>query len=308
MAVERSQTEVWRMTPWLLLVLLLGNFVLMAYDARAVNEERVIRVWTQAAANFVQSPVTYAGSAINDFFVYLTNLRSAETENEKLAKKIQELEVEVQENKELAVENKRLKTLLELKQESEYKVLPAQIIGRDSSAWFNSAVVNRGSLDGVKLNMPIVVNGGLVGRVTAVSPVTSQINIITADKTGLGAIVGELGSSNAIGVVRGKGEKGRLEMDYVPGYIPVVVGDIIYTTGQGGVYPPGLSIGTIEEVRTGSATVPHQIFLRPTAKISSMQEVAVLLYTSPPRPKYEEALPNAVKEEELANSNTATEN
>lgn len=296
------------MTPWLLLVLLLGNFILMAYDARADNEERVIRVWTQAAANFVQSPITYAGSAANNFFVSLTNLRSAETENEKLGKKIQELEVEVQENKELAVENKRLKSLLDLKQKSEYEILTAQIIGRDSSVWFNAAVINRGSLDGVKLNMPIVVDGGLVGRVIAVSPVTSQIDLITRDKAGLGAIVGELGSSNALGVVRGKGEKGRLEMDYVPGYVPVAKGDMVYTTGQGGVYPPGLKLGEVEEVRTGSATAPHQIFIRPTARISSMQEVAILLYTPPPRPKYENALPNAVKKEELANSNTASDN
>ncbi|NNE99308.1 MAG: rod shape-determining protein MreC [Pyrinomonadaceae bacterium] len=307
MAVERSQKEVWRMTPWLLLVLLLGNFILMAYDARADDEQRVIRVWTLAAANFVQSPITYAGSAVNNFFVYLANLRSAETENEKLQKKIQELEVEVQENKELAVENKRLKSLLDLKQKSEYKILTAQIIGRDPSAWFNAAVINRGSIDGVKLNMPIVVDGGLVGRVTAVSPLNSQINLITADKAGLGAIIGELGSSNALGVVRGKGEKGRLEMDYVPGYVPVAKGDIVYTTGQGGVYPPGLKLGEIEEVRTGSATMPHQIFIRQTARISSMQEVAILLYTPPPRPKYEKALPNAVKKEEMANSNTDSE-
>ena len=298
MAVERSQKEVWRLTPWLLLILLLGNFVLMAYDARADNQERVIRVWTQAAAQFVQSPVTTLSTIVNGYFVYLSNLRSAQSENDILKQKIQELEVEVQENKELAVENVRLKSLLGLKQESEYKILPAQVMGRDTSVWFNAAVVNRGSLDGVKVNMPIVVDGGLVGRVTAVSPLTAQIDLITRDKSGLGAIVGELGTSNALGVVKGSGNKNRLEMNYVPGYEAVKVGDIVYTTGQGGVYPPGLKLGEVEEVRSGSATVPHQIFIRPSAKINSMQEVAILLYTPPPRPKYEDALPNAVEEDE----------
>ena len=300
MAVERSQKEVWRLTPWLLLVLLLGNFILMAYDAKNDSEERLIRIWAQAAANFVQSPVTYTGTAVNNFFIYISNLRSAETENEKLKKKIQELEVEVQKNKELGVENKRLKLLLDFKQQSDYKVLPAQIIGRDSSVWFDSAVINQGSLNGVKTNMPVVVDGGLIGRVTAVSPISAQINLITADNSGLGAIVGELGSSNALGVVRGKGGKGRLEMDYVPGYIDVGEGEIVYTTGQGGVYPAGLKIGKIEEIREGSATVPHQIFIRTTAEISSMQEVAILLYNAPPLSKYEDALPNAVKDDELA--------
>ena len=300
MAIERSQKEVWKLTPWLLLILLLGNFILMAYDARADNEERVVRVWTQAAAQFIQSPVTSLSTLVTGYFEYLSNLGSAQTENDKLKQKIQELEVEVQKNKELAVENNRLKSLLELKQASEYTILPAQVIGRDTSVWFNSAVVNRGSLVGVKVNMPVVVNGGLVGRVTAVSPVTAQIDLITRDKSGLGAVVGELGTSNALGVVRGSGNKNRLEMSYVPGYETVNVGDVVYTTGQGGVYPPGLKLGEVEEVRTGSATVPHQIYIRPSAKINSMQEVAILLYTPPPLPKYEDALPNAVDEEEKA--------
>ena len=302
MAVERTQKEVWRLTPWLMLLLLLGNFILMAYDAKADNQQRVIRVWTQSFASFIQSPVTYASTAVTGFFESVSTMRSAQTDNDILNQKIQTLEVEVQKSKELAVENERLKKLLTFKEQTEYNVLTAQIIGRDTSAWFDTAIINVGSLDGVKLNMPIVVDGGLVGRITAVSPLTSQIDLITRDKSGMGAIVGELGVSNALGVVKGTGKKDQLEMSYVPGYMTVEAGEIVYTTGQGGVYPEGLKLGEITEVRSGSATVPHQIFIRPTAKISSMQEVAVLVYTPPARPKYEAALPNAVKDEEKADS------
>ncbi len=302
MAVERTQKEVWKLTPWLLIILLLGNFILMAYDARTQNKQRVIRVWTQAAAHFIQSPITSAGTAITGFFESVANLRSAQSENDILKQKVQELEVKVQESQELTQENKRLRKLLELKQQSDYEVKTAQIIGRDTSAWFDSAIIDLGSLDGVKLNMPIVVNGGLVGRVTAVSPLTAQIDLITRDKSGLGAVVGELGESNALGIVNGTSKKDTLEMKYVPGYMDVKKGETIYTTGQDGIYPPGLKLGEITEVRTGSATVPHQIFIQPSAKINSMQEVAVLIYTPPPRPKYEEALPNAVKDEEKVDS------
>lgn len=307
MPVERSQKEVWKLTPWLMLVLLLGNFLLMAYDARAENKERVVRVWMQAAATFVQSPVTYASSGVTSFFESIVNLRSAQTENDVLKQRVQELEVEVQTNKQLSDENQRLEELLELKKQIQYKILTAQIIGRDTSAWFDTAIIDRGSLDGVKLNMPIVVNGGLVGRVTAVSPLTAQIDLITRDKSALGAIVGEIGKSNALGVVRGAGEKEELNMDYVPGYVEITKGDIVYTTGQGGVYPPGLRLGEITEVRSGSATVPHQIFIKPSAKISSMQEVAVLLYSPPELPKYEEALPNAISDDQKADSLKAAE-
>src|SRR5215203_2000098 len=127
--VERSQKEVWRLTPWLMIALLLGNFLLMAYDAKTTSQERVIRVWTQAIANFVQSPVTTVTSSVNNFFQTFVNLRSAQTENDQLKQRVQELEVEVQQKQELTKENENLKTLLDLKNEGKYKVLPRRSSG-----------------------------------------------------------------------------------------------------------------------------------------------------------------------------------
>ncbi len=294
--VERSQKEVWKITPWVMLFLLLCNFVLMAFDARrADSQQRVIRVWAQTSADFVQSPVTFVSSAATNYFSSISNLRTAQSENDILKQKIQELEVEVQNGKSLTAENERLKGLLQLKDEGNYKILGAQIIGRDPSAWFDSSIINRGSLDGIKLNMPVVTNGGLVGRVTMVSPLTAQIALITKDKAGLGAVVGELGTSNALGVVSGTGKKEILEMGYVPGSIEVKVGESVYTTGQDGIYPANLKLGEVVEVRAGSATVAQQIYIQPSAKLSSMQEVAVLIYEPPPRPEFDKSLPNANK-------------
>ena len=295
--VERSQKEVWKLTPWLMIVLLLGNFVLMAYDAKTASQERVLRVWTEAAAYFVQSPVTNVTSSVTNYFQSISSLRSAQTENDELKQRVQELEVEVQQKGALGDENARLKTLLELKTASNYKVLPAQIIGRDPSLWFDTAIINRGSLEGVKLNMPIVNNGGLIGRVVAVSPITAQINLVTNDKSALGGVIGELAASNAIGVVNANGKRELLEMGYIPGSVEVQVGETVYTTGQDGIYPAGLKIGEVVEVRPGSATVPQQIFINPGAKLYSMEEVAVLLYEPPPKPEFEKTLTNANKDE-----------
>jgi rod shape-determining protein MreC len=295
--VERSQKEVWRLTPWLMIALLLGNFVLMAYDAKTTSQERVIRVWTQAVANFVQSPVTTVTSSVTNYFQSISSLRTAQSENDALKQRVQELEVEVQQKKELDKENESLKSLLELKNAAKYKILPAQIIGRDPSLWFDSAIINRGSLDGVKLNMPIVNNGGLIGRVIAVSPITAQINLVTKEKSGLGGVIGELGTSNALGVVSGNGKRELLEMGYIPGTIEVQIGEMVYTTGQDGIYPAGLKIGEVSEVRPGSATVTQQIFIKPSAKLYSMEEVAVLLYEPAAKPEFEKTLPNASKDE-----------
>jgi rod shape-determining protein MreC len=144
--------------------------------------------------------------------------------------------------------------------------------------------------------MPVVTDGGLVGRVTAVGPLTAQFDLITRDKSGVGGVVGEIGTSNVLGVVAGTSRRDLVEMKYVSGSAEVQPGQIVYTTGQDGIYPAGLKIGEIVEVRSGSATVPHQIFIRPSAGINSIKEVGVLLYEPPTRTPYDQKLPNAVKE------------
>lgn len=295
--VERSQKEVWRITPWLVVILLFGNFILMAFDARDIGSgERIIRVWSQTAANFVQSPVTSLTSSVMNYFHSIADLRSVQSDNDVLKQKVQELEVELKGHEDLANENQRLRQLLDLKAQNKYTILTARVIGRDPSAWFDSAIINLGSLNGVKLNMPVVTDGGLVGRVTAVGPVTAQVDLITRDKSGLGAVVGAIGESNALGVVSGTSKKNVVEMRYVSGSIEVKPGQIVYTTGQDGIYPEGLKVGEIVEIISGSATVPHTIFIRPSARLYAMQEVGVLLYEPPPKPEFEKSLPNASKD------------
>lgn len=278
------------MTPWLAVILCLANFVLMAFDARADGNQRVIRVWAQTAADFVQSPVTTVTSSVSGYFGSIANLRSAQDENTDLRQRIQELEVELRAKDDLAAENERLSRLLDLKAKSQYKVLTARIIGRDPSVWFDSSIVNRGSLDGVKLNMPVVTNGGLMGRVTAVGPLTSQVDLLTRDKSGVGAVIGEIAGSNALGVVVGTSKRDVVEMRYVAGSVEVQIGQIVYTTGQDGIYPAGLKVGEIVQVESGSATTPHKIIIRPSAGIDSMQEVGILLYEPPTKESFEQQI------------------
>lgn len=285
------------MTPWLVIILLLGNFMLMAFDAREITSgQRIIRVWSQSVADFVQSPVASVSSGVSNYFSSISNLRSAQSDNDLLKQRVQELELESRGKDALTAENNRLRGLLNLKENSKYKVLTASVIGRDPSVWFDSSIINRGSLDGVKLNMPVVSDGGLIGRVTAVSPLTAQIDLITRDKSGVGGVIGEIGTSNILGVVAGTSKRDLVEMKYVSGSADVQPGQLVYTTGQDGIYPAGLKIGEIVEVRSGSATVPHQIFIRPSAAINSIKEVGVLLYEPPPKVDYDQKLPNALKD------------
>ena len=95
--------------------------------------------------------------------------------------------------------------------------------------------------------------------------------------------------------MRGQGENDLLKMSYVPGIEQVAVGDRVWTTGQDSIYPAGLSVGEVVEVKQGTATTPHVVYVRPSAKLNSLVEVAVLKYHPSEQPPLDQSLPNAAK-------------
>jgi rod shape-determining protein MreC len=296
MAAIRTQKEIRQRAPIWLAVLLLTNLVIMAVDARdSVTRQRLLRVWVQALVSPAQSISSGATGAGTNFVKQIVNSGRTANENERLKQELSTAQLELRNAQQAAAENERLKGLLNLKEQTGYDQVNARVIARDSSIWFNTITINRGSSSGIALNMPVVTASGIVGRVIALSPWTAQVMMVTDEKAAAGAIVGQLGGSGALGSVRGLGEKGLLEMRYVSGPEKVGVGDYILTTGQDGIYPPGLTVGEVVQVSPGTATQSHQILIRPSAKLDQLEEVAVLLYHPPPRPAPEQTLPNVDK-------------
>src|SRR6266496_1277921 len=267
----------------------------MAIDARESDKQRVIRVWTQAIASPFQNVSSKAGGATSSFFHQILSFHSTAQENEDLKQRLAQTELALRNAREQAADNERLKGLLNLKEQTGYDTMPARVIARDPSVWFNTITIDRGSSSGVAINMPVVTAGGIVGRVITVSPWASQVMLVTDEKAGAGAVVGQLGQSGALGSVRGRADLGLIEMRYVSGVEKVEVGDYVMTTGQDGIYPPGLNVGEVVDVKSGTATQPHQILIRPTARLDQLAEVAVLLYRAPQRFVPEQALPNVEK-------------
>ncbi len=296
MAAIRTQKEIRQRAPIWLGVLLLTNLVVMAVDARdSVSRQRLLRVWVQALVSPAQNLTAGATGASANLVRQIINFHSTANENERLKKDLATAELDLRNARQAVADNERLKGLLNLKEQTGYEPVPARVIARDSSIWFNTITINRGSSSGIALNMPVVTAGGIVGRVIALSPWTAQVMMITDEKAAAGAIVGQLGGSGALGSVRGLGDSGLIEMRYVSGLERVDVGDYILTTGQDGIYPPGLSVGEVVQVKRGTATQPHQILVKPGAKLDQLEEVAVLLYHAPQRPAPEQTLPNVDK-------------
>jgi rod shape-determining protein MreC len=277
-------------------MLLFTNVVIMAFDARDSDGRQLfMRVWTQAFASPLQNASSKASGATSNFFRQIFNFHSIAQENEQLKERLAKVEVELRNTQQQASENERLKGLLNLKEHTGYDSVPARVIARDPSVWFNTITINRGSSSGITINMPVVTATGIVGRVITVSPWAAQVMLVTDEKAGAGAVVGQLGQSSAMGSVRGRPDLGLIEMRYVSGVERVENGDYVMTTGQDGIYPPGLNVGAVVDVKNGTATQPHDILIRPGARLDQLEEVAVLLYHPPQRPAPEQALPNVEK-------------
>lgn len=303
MAATRTQKEIRQRAPIWLVMLLATNFVVMAVDARGrFAQQQTFKGFIQAVFSPLQSASSWMSNTGGGFINQIINFRGTARENEALKQRLAETELELRNIKEAKTESYRLRGLLALKAEPGVEKVFGRVIARDASVWFNTITINCGSASGVALNMPVITPGGIVGRVVAVSPVTAQVMLITDEKAAAGAIVGQLGGSGALGSVRGLGNSGLLEMRYVSGLQRVQPRDYVLTTGQDGIYPAGLNVGEVIEVKNGTATQPHEIYIRPSARLDQLTEVAVLLYQPPQRPAAEQTLPNIDKTKATPNA------
>jgi len=296
MAAIRTQREIRQRAPWWFFGLLALNVALMTYDARDDStKQRKIRTVVQSIAYPIQRGASTVGNLFGGLFGGIGELRRASVENQKLHAQVEQMQTELRDTRQKAAQADRLEKLLNLTQQSSYQTVTAQVIARDPSVWFDSISIDKGRWAGVEINMPVVTSDGLVGRVVSTGPLNSQVMLVTDEKSGAGAIVGQLGTSNAMGSIKGMGENGLLDMRYVSSLEKVQMGDTVYTTGQDGVYPAGLTVGQVVEIHPGS---PQTIHIRPSAGLDRLKEVTVLQYRAIKTVQTDQSLPNVDKKKQ----------
>jgi rod shape-determining protein MreC len=297
MVLRRTEKEIRQQAPWWFIGLLVFNAIVIGVDAarRPAIKQQFLRTWGQTIAAPFQSVTTLVGGTGVGFFTRIGQLKGAADENVRLKQQVDALEIELRQARVAKDENERLKGLLDLKQKSDFPPIFGRVIARDPSIWFDTVTINVGSSSGVGLNMPVVTPGGIVGRVVSTGPLSSQVMLITDEKAAEGAVVGQLGQSNALGSVKGMGSNGLVEMRYVSGLEKVEIGDYVMTTGQDGIYPPGLNVGTVVDLKPGTASTPHVIYIRPSARLDALSQVAVLQYKPPQKSAPDQSLPNVDK-------------
>lgn len=169
-------------------------------------------------------------------------------------------------------ENIRLRKLLAFKESFSYELVPAQVIGRDPTNWFNTLLINRGSNSGIEKNMAVITPQGLVGRLMEVAPLWSRVLLILDQRSSVAALVQR---SRVQGVVEG-GWK-LCHMNYLGPEADIREGDLIVTSGlEGGFFPKGLLIGEVTRISQVHSGLLLSAEVEPQAEFAKLEEVLVI--------------------------------
>lgn len=196
---------------------------------------------------------------------------------EELKRENESLKAEQNWYSEVLAENIRLRNLLKFKQGyTSYNMVGASVIERDYGGWTHTMVIDRGEDSGIKKYMPVIIPSGLVGFVSEVYMNSSRVQLLLDPRTTVGGIV-QRPASRVVSMVSGNsGNPGLLSFMSLPKESDVIKGDIIVTSGYGGVYPKGLVIGTVEQVDVDSEGGTQSAEIRPAADFAHMEEVFII--------------------------------
>lgn len=237
---------------------------------RARRAVHALAAPVSAAGEFVTRPARGLVTWASDLGVSRSQLETLRTQNDELRKRVSDLE-------EARLENERLKGIVAFVQASKTEAVGARVIGRPTNSWEGVITIDRGTADRVQAGMPVVGPAGLLGQTVDVTAHSARVRLITDPESGVAAM---LQSSRGEGVVRGSID-GKLTLDFVSTDTTVRAGDVVITSGIGGVYPKGLIVGEVTKVRKSPADLYRNIELAPTGRLAGLEEVLVLVGAAP---------------------------
>lgn len=233
-----------------------------------------------AAVSPLQEAVSKVTKPIGSFFSTLVRLPSIRAENEDLRARVAELEAQVATSADLAARVQQLEALLGLREDlGSLRTVGAQVIANSVSNLEWTITIDKGSSDGVAVDMPVVAPAGLVGHVVRVAPDSAIVRLIIDPDS---AVAARLDVSRATGLLEGQGQR-DLRMRLVDPATEVQPGERVVTAGYripgvgGGLYPPGILIGSVSRVIDDEADLEKFVTVRPAVDFSALDVVLVVL-------------------------------
>lgn len=227
----------------------------------------------------IQNGLTYLKNKISGNDSFFADMDTLKAENEELKKKNSELEQSLRELEIIKAENDTLKEYVNLKDKyTDYTTMPADVINRDISNYSSTIVINVGSDDGIKEEMTVIADSGLVGHVISVTNNTAKVQTIVDTAS---AVTSTISTTEDTIVVQGTLEdKSTLRANFIPTDAVVLQGDTVETSGIGGIYPKGIHIGTITEVVNTSNITDRYAIVETAVDFNKLNTVLVITNTA----------------------------
>ena len=224
-----------------------------------------------------QNGFSYIVNKVTDTTDFIREMNGYKEENARLVGEINELKKQNRDVANYREENERLKETLELQNSLEnYSTVAASVIAYSSNNWYDTIQISKGSLAGVAVGNAVITPDGVVGKVVETGPTWSIVSTILNPDNAMGVKVSR---TSDVAVVEGDSElysQNYCKMTFIDKGSNLIIGDILETSGLGGIYPAGLSVGVIREINSDAMGNLNYATVEPLVDFNKLYEVLVI--------------------------------
>lgn len=219
-----------------------------------------------------------AVTPVRKFIDHVSKAEKYEAEIASLKGEVTALKIENKSQEDYIIENKRLKELLDLKDGDmqAYETVTARVVSYEPNSWYDTVMLGKGTKDGINKDDIVITSLGVVGRITECGVNWAKVSTIINSSNSIGV---KLSRTGDIGVVSGDANLAQdkyARLEYLSNDKTLIKGDVLVTSGLGGVYPPDLPIGKVISIRSDSAGNLDYGVVEPEVDFSALYEVLVI--------------------------------
>ncbi|MFL8937778.1 rod shape-determining protein MreC [Rossellomorea oryzaecorticis] len=264
-----------------LIILLVSIIVLVALIGFSLRErdsiswpEQFVKDMVGFGQSIVSKPVNYTGDIIDN----VKDLQNTYTENEKLKSRLDELVKLETQVRDLKQDNEELRDVLKKKEDlRSYDTVQATVIARNPDHWQELITIDKGEVNGIKSDMAVISAAGLIGKVKSVNEFSSTVELISTNNTKNRISTVIQGKQDINGWIEGyDSDKKEILVKRIPNDLKVEKGSKVITSGLGGVFPKGLVVGEVKEVKPDQYGLTQTAYVKPAADFYHLEHVMVI--------------------------------